>query len=302
MAIKTVTAQTLAGMVPQPEPAPVPEPTGEEPAVIVGMGEEKTADAPPDPGNQERGKSQQNGFQKRIDELTRERKEAEELAEDEYGMRLRAERRIAELEAEVQKFQKPEEKPKEQVEPKPEEFENAVDYARALAKYETQKALDERDRQQREAEQRAQMERQNELMRERVTLARKDLPDFDEVIEAASSAEFVVPVHVQAAIIDSEFGPYLAYHLAKSPEEQARIFKMTPAKALLELGKIEAKLAKADTKAEGTATKPPVETTRAPAPVGGIKADSGIVRADYSKPMGFKEYKAARLQEKRSRR
>jgi hypothetical protein len=60
----------------------------------------------PEPSNEE-PTAKKNPVQPRIDELTRQKRELEEFAESEYDMRLRAERRIGELETEL-KTAKPE--------------------------------------------------------------------------------------------------------------------------------------------------------------------------------------------------
>lgn len=282
-------------------------PTPGHPVIKPGVAE--TLNSGPDPGNAQptaKEKTAKNGVQDRIDELTRLRKEAEEFAEDEYTQRLRAEHRIGELEAEVNAL-----KPKAAVEPRaeelkrpsPKDFTDQDAYDRAMDAYDAER--DTRIRQQAVEQGRAdaRMAAQNELMSKRIDQAKKDLPDYQEVIEAASKRTTVIPPHIQAAFVESEVGPYLAYELAKDAQLEKRIFSLTPAKALLELGKLEQTLAKAPvTNGTTAATLPTPETTRAPAPVTPVKGGDGEIRTDLSKPMAFAEYKAARLEKMRKQR
>lgn len=280
--------------------------TGEAPKTpVVAAVAETTPDAPPDPGDQTpSAKKVGKGYDERINELTRLRKETEEFAEDEYNARLRAERRIGELESQLAAA-KPVEKPIEEElkRPSPKDFADQESYDTAMEGYETKR--DERIARKvaAETEQRLVRNRQDELMRQRIEVAKVDIPDFVEVIEAKDRLRPEIPLHVQAAIIESELGPQLAYHLAKHPDDEKRIFALTPAKALLELGKIEQTYMKAATpKANGVTQSPPrIETTRAPVPITPMKADGGIVNTDLSAPMGFQEYRKARLEDIRKR-
>jgi hypothetical protein len=147
-------------------------------------------------------------------------------------------------------------------------------------------------------------ERQAELMRARVEVAKSLYSDFDDVIQAADRVKLTVPMHVQAAIMESDFGPQLAYHLAKNPDDQSRIFALPAAKALLELGKIERRFETPDNVAATAAVKstPTIETTRAPAPVSSIKGDSGTINTDLTKPMAFQDYARQRREQMRKKR
>lgn len=266
---------------------------------VVAAVAETTDDAPPDPGSQV-PTAKKKDVQSRIDELTRLRKETEEFAEDEYNKRLRAERRIGELEARLNV--QPEVKPVEELKrPSPKDFTDQESYDKAMEGYEAKR--DERTAEQTKiaVQQQIALERQNELIRQRVEQAKADIPDFVQVIEAKDRLRQQIPAHIQAAIAESDLGPQLAYHLAKHEADERRIFAMTPAKALLELGKIEEKYIKTATPTVATQS-PTIETTRAPAPVTSLKADGGIVQTDLSKPMDFNDYRKVRLEEIRRRR
>jgi len=284
--------------------------TEDKPAdVVITAGVETTADVGPDPGSQEPtaanpDKPKKNSFQDRIKELTDQKKELDEFAQNEYEARLQAQRRIDELEKQVQALKPKEEAPKTLSLPDPASYtgEKAKErYEADLQAYIDQRAeLTLQTRQQAEAARKAE-----ELLAERVQVARTEIEDFDDVIKSRSRSQTSVPVHITAAIRESEFGPQIAYELAKDPILEKIVYSMTPAKALLKLGQIEqkyeAKGKKAAEPAPAAITKTP-ETTRAPAPVPSLKTDSGTIPKDLTAPMNFSDYKRQRIQEMRRAR
>jgi hypothetical protein len=96
-----------------------------------------------------------------------------------------------------------------------------------------------------------------------IELGQKSYPDFDAVINEAVE-DGVIPVKgaLYEAIMDSDVGEKLAYHLAKHPAEAERIQKLTVYGQLRELGKLEDKL---------SAKKEPRETMD---PIGGRTSNS----------------------------
>jgi len=279
---------------------------------ILATGEEKSPDAPPEPqaDQQPERKGEKRDVQARINELTRLRKEAEEFAEDEYNSRLRAERRIGELESQLKQIEgsaRVAEPPKqdELKEPNEADFKDITSFTKAWSEY-TLKLAEKKAAEAREQErQRLALEVENERLKQRVDAAKADLEDFEEVI-SRGARDRQIPVHIERAIRESEYGPHLAYHLAKNPDDESRIFGMTPAKALLELGKIqdtyERKATVKVTSTTEAALKPTVETTRAPAPVSSIKAEAGAVPTSSSQARSFVEYRQLRMAEMRKNR
>jgi hypothetical protein len=315
MAIKTVTSQNLvddavsktaAATLNSAEAVTAEVQKNAEKAAspVVATGSETVSTAPEpvvDPADV--GKTK--GVQERINELTRLRKEAEEFAEDEYNGRLRAERRVGELEEQLAKGRPAEAVPAPVVEeelkrPSPKDFTDQESYDKAMADYDVKRDERTAAKVRREESMQREMDRVNEELRIRTVRAQASIPDFNEVIGAADRTQVVVPLHIKAAIIESEYGPELAYHLAKNPEEQKRVFALTPARALLELGKIETKYMAAETtKAKAPTT---VETTRAPAPVATVTTGEGVVQTDLANAPTFADYKRQRLAEKRRAR
>lgn len=325
MAIKTVTSANVAEYVAERTAKGSVIATGEQQVVaadaagpsidgtptpgnpVIKPGVAETVNTAPDPGNPTPSakSAEKTPVQARIDELTRLRKEAEEFAEDEYASRLRAEARIAELETQIKNLQpKPEApKPVELKRPSPKDFTTQEEYDQAMETYDA--ARDARVRQEAITQGRmeAHQQAQNELMTQRVELAKKDLPDYVEVLEAAAKRTTVVPNHIKAAFHELEFGPQVAYELAKDAALEKRIFALSPAKALAELGKLELKYANKPTAVPPPANTPTPETTRAPAPLQSVRSTGeGEIRVDLTRPMPFTEYKAAKLAAKRAER
>lgn len=90
---------------------------------------------------------------------------------------------------------------------------------------------------------------------EAVEDARERLPDFDQVFTDQ------VPVHPRAVefIVESEKSAEIAYWLGKNPkaaEALAKQFETAPAKALIELGRIESRVGVPQAKTLSTAPKP----------------------------------------------
>jgi len=67
---------------------------------------------------------------------------------------------------------------------------------------------------------------------------------------------------VYEALMDSDRGPELAYHMAQHPEIAEELNKLTPVKAAIRLGRLETALAAPVAKS----------TTKAPAPISPIRS------------------------------
>lgn len=119
--------------------------------------------------------------------------------------------------------------------------------------------------------------------------ARERIPDFDTVVTSQT------PIHQRAApfIVESEKGADIAYYLGKNPDVARSLytkFDTAPAQALIELGRIEARLSAPTPKTISTAPKPAptlgggvnplqFDATRASADdVAGYLRKAGIIR------------------------
>jgi hypothetical protein len=244
---------------------------------------------------------------KKIDKIVakkhRAMKEAEEFGRDEARRALAAEARAAELQKQIDDLKKSEKSEgpdsSDGDEPKVEDFKTVGEYLKAVRAYDK---AQERKRSESQKVEEAKS-RQNEAIRtvqeqfaERVAVVAKEIPDYAEVI---AQADWEVPHHIQAYIVDSEFGPKLGYELAKRPEEFQRIAKLSPVRALAELGKLEDRLFA--TKPEAAADKPTQATStqvsRAPAPIQPLEGKTTVVAKDPSQ-MSFQELRALRIQQR----
>ncbi len=200
-------------------------------------------------------KKSKGGFQRRIDELTRQREE--ERREKERLLSL-VERLSGSDRPKPQEAQ-----PQVSSEPKREDFDDYEQYLEARAEFRAVKALDARLQQQ-EA-QRAQQAQMTEQQKQVATWnaklaeARSKLPDFDDV----TSADVPITQSMSSAIMDSDKGAEVAYYLAKNPAEAARIAALSPIGQVREIGKLEDRVA-----------AKPVKPSSAPEPIKPVGARS----------------------------
>ena len=106
-----------------------------------------------------------------------------------------------------------------------------------------------------------------------------------------ASSDVVVSDQVRDAILESDVGPRILYHLAENPDIAEKISKSSLITALREIGKLEAKFEKTEPKE----VKPVAQKSKAPAPISPLKATNSeqAVITDTDK-MTFAQYKAMR--------
>lgn len=214
--------------------------------------------------NQEGERKQNPKLEKRFSEITKQREEARKEAQNERQARLDLEQRLAAMEQQRQ----PQQAVNVDQEPQPSQFNDAFEYAKALAEYSTEKALAERDRQ--VAQQREQEAQQKIIQSwaQKVQEAKAELPDFDDLV---ASSDVVVNNAVRDAILESDVGPKILYHLAENNDLARKIASLSPNAALREIGKLEARF---EVNPETKQTTPPVRS-KAPAPIQPIRGGQG---------------------------
>jgi hypothetical protein len=268
------------------EETPESEPVAEE-------GESEHDQEPEGKATEER--KQNPKLEKRFSELTKARKFAEENAANERQQRETLEARLREYEDRTNPQPKAEESPIGR-EPRADQFDDAFEYAKALAEWSAEKALYDRDQQ--EANRKAQ-EAQDKVLqswRERLEKAKETLPDFDDMV---ASATVQIENTVRDAILESDVGPQILYELASDEEYAQKVAAMPVAKALREIGKLEARFEKQEA-AEETAvrSKPVVQKSKAPAPLSPIRATGSAmdnsIGSDGEFHGSFQAWKAAR--------
>lgn len=172
--------------------------------------------------------------------------------------------------------------------PKQEQFETYDEYLRALTRHEIGVEMaQERHRLTAEMEHRE----ARGGFEQRAEAFRQKHADFDQV---AFNEDLEISGAMRDAILNSQDGAELAYHLGKNPEEASRIARLNPYHQMLELGRISARIA-------APPPAPPRPASAAPAPITPVKAVGKAVeglREDL--PIG--EWMARRAKELRGRR
>ena len=235
------------------------------------------------------------GVQKRIDELTRQR-------EDERRLREATEARLDRTLAAIERLTgKPAADARQEIEdenPEPTRpvrasfaddaaFDEARDKyseekARWIAKREIRTEIAERERKVIEART---MEENQRVQTTYKGLVDKALEKYEDYLAVAESPDVAISVPMAHAIMASEYGPDIQYHLGKNPAEAERISKLSVPQQLLALGRIEAKLANELAKAEAPQAEVPAKEEKpaipakkavsgAPAPISKLKGGS----------------------------
>ncbi len=242
-------------------------------------------------------------IRKIIGKKHRQMMEAQEFATGEGRKAIAAERRVAELEAEIKALRggkadgsAGEGEGSDPDEPKPSDFKTVGEYTRALVKYEAKKAGEAGRAQAEQNRQKGEADEAVASFAQRQEAFKKSAPDYEEVIGDCDLELHNVGMQY---LVESESGPALAYHLAKNPDEITRLKKLSPTRVLAELGKLEAKLEKSAAPKPAAAASSP-ETSRAPAPIQPLEGKQATVETDPSK-MNFQQLRAHRLQEAQKR-
>ena len=214
--------------------------------------------------NQEGERKQNPKLEKRFSEITKQREEARQEAQRERQARVDLEQRLAALEQQRQ----PQQQSYVDQEPQPSQFADAFEYAKALAEFSTEKALAERDRQVAQAREQEAQQKIIQSWAQKVQDAKAELPDFDDLV---ASSDVVVNNAVRDAILESDVGPRILYHLAENNDLAKKIASLSPNAALREIGKLEARF---EVKPETKQTAPVVRS-KAPAPIQPIRGGQG---------------------------
>lgn len=222
----------------------------------------------------------------RFEKITKQREEARAEAQREREARESLEAKVRELEGRS----KPE-KVEASEEPRPEQFTDMYEYAKALTDYKVDQRLAEEK--QKEAQDKVEAQRQEVIntWAKRVESAKAEMPDFEDMV---GSADVVVSNEVRDAIFESDVGPRILYHLAENPEIAEKLQGMTVTSALRTIGKLEAQFEKAETQ-----TKTVVGKSKAPAPINPIRSASNgrdvNITSDGQFHGSYQAWKAARL-------
>jgi hypothetical protein len=256
------------------EPAAVAEETKAE---VIVEGEAKEGDKPEATETPEQAEAKkQSKFQRRL-----ERQKTARIAAETETRILRE--RIAALEAERA--------PKQQdAAPKRDDYPDDVQYLEALTDYKADQkvkaALSERDKQQEGRQHQSKAQEADakvaETWKKHEATFKATNADYEETVTPFVEDELQqYSQGAKRAIVESDVGPQLLYHLATHQDDAERISGMSPLQQIKELGKLEDKMARP---AKRTSNAPPP-----PNPVkggtSGSKDPAKMNMAEYTKWM-----------------
>lgn len=211
-------------------------------------------------------------------------KEAEEFAGDQYRERRLAEQRAERAERELARAQaqsKPEVRDETQA-PSRANFQTDQEYQDALIDYRVDQKLKAKESAGEIKRQEAHFEQIRSQASARIAAAIEAVPDFAEVTEAA---DVEVPPYIAGYMQESELFAELGYHFAKNPDVLERLSKLSPAKALVEVGKLETTLKPftsepANPNGHDKSAEKPAAKPRAPAPITPVDSSGREVKKD----------------------
>jgi len=202
-------------------------------------------------------------LERRFSEITKQREEARKEAQQEREARQALESRLAALERQPA----PQQAQAADQEPQPSQFNDAFEYAKALAEYTADKRIGEMRKQDAEAKEAQERQKVIDQWANKVQAAKAALPDFDDIV---ASSDVVVNDDIRDAILESDVGPQILYHLAENEDVAKKIAGLSAKQALREIGKLEARFEAKETAPE---TKPVVRS-KAPAPIQPLRGSS----------------------------
>lgn len=136
-----------------------------------------------------------------------------------------------------------------------------------------------------EAQRQTEVARIQATLESRVNATKKEISDWDEVI---ASSEVPAEQDTAEFLVESDIGPKIAYHLAKFPDEHERLNKMSHARRMAELGKLEDRLSTKAPVAEKRNTSAPSKMTQVKG-TANVNVDPGTA----ARTGGYKAWKAA---------
>lgn len=258
----------------------------EEPEEIKEEKEEKEEEESPE--SRPKG---QDAVQKRIGELTKKWRSTERERDYERQRAEKAEEELTKLKSKIPATAKP----------KKEDFEDEDQYLEALIDWKADEklrvareaAVDKQEK----AEDKKAVTEVFQNLDEVMERGREVHEDFDSLV---MDKNLTLTPDMVSAILQTENAAEIFYHLGQNPDVAASIADMTPAKAAVEIGKLDVRLGappKEEKREEKKETA--VETkkvSKAPAPINPVKTDGVVDKRPED--MSPKEYRAWRERNK----
>jgi hypothetical protein len=226
------------------------------------------------------------GFQKRIDELTKQREESKREKED-YARRLDEALKL--LERNHPPREEPQTRTKDTSEPQREQFETPDDYAKALSQWSTKQAIEQyRAEETRKAEETRSAGEFQKVLTDWNSAKAKAIEKYPDYESVAENPDIQVAQHVGMAVLNVSNGHDVLYWLGQHPAEASRISALQAPFAAIEIGRLSERLS-----ASAPVSKAPAPTK----PLAGNANDAGKVA-----PEDDPGYMERRLQEMRKRK
>ena len=223
---------------------------------------------------------------KRFDKVTQRAKEAEARS-------VELENRLKEYEAKAVPQQEP---VRATIEGKPQasQFNDAFEYAEALAEWSAENALKQRDAEEVQRKARKAQDKVLNNWNEKIAKAKTSMPDFDRMVQSSTT---VVSDEIRDSILESDVGPQLLYFLASDENFAKKLTEMPLVKALREIGRLEARFEQED-KPKAKANKESVSRSTAPSPIrpltGGKIGNDVLIDTNGEFQGSYAQWKAAR--------
>ena len=237
---------------------------------------------------EQKPEKQKDKLNKRFDKVTKRAQDAEAKAR-ELEERLRG--------YEAGNNQQPiQETVKAEGKPQASQFNDAFEYAEALAEWSAENALKQRDAEEANRKAKEAQEQVLKTWNEKIAKAKADLPDFDAMVQSSS---ITVSDEIRDSILESDVGPQLLYFLASDEDFAQKLTEMPVVKALREIGKLEARFeAKEEKPSKAEKKKEIVSSSKAPEPIrplsGGKVGNDVLLDTNGEFHGTYAQWKAAR--------
>jgi hypothetical protein len=186
-----------------------------------------------------------------------------------YERKMERQRIEAETRAKVAQEQAIE-APADDPEPKESDFESFSDYMKALAKHEARQIVRaEKAAESQKAVKEAQMSEAQRQQTRQQELLEKGEAKFDDFEDVVKSDKHEYSRAAYLAILESDMSAEIVYHLAKNPEEGARIAQLPAYAQAKEIGKLEDKLS----------AKPAPKPSKAPDPISPVTGSKALTKS-----------------------
>ena len=237
---------------------------------------------------EQKPEKQKEKLNKRFDKVTKRAQDAEAKARE-------LEERLKSYEA-GNTQQPQQETVKAEGKPQASQFNDAFEYAEALAEWSAENALKQRDAQEAGRKAKEAQEQVLKTWNEKIAKAKADLPDFDAMVQ---SSNITVSDEIRDSILESDVGPQLLYFLASDEDFAQKLTEMPVVKALREIGKLEAKFeAKEEKPPKAEKKKETVSSSKAPEPIrplsGGKVGNDVLLDTNGEFHGTYAQWKAAR--------